>query len=131
MKSVGSGIFTTVYAVVGGYALGLAVCTAAMEYLTHTAPVWAVARSGAYRDFPPLELLLFCFVMLKMLWLKFFIIWRFFRLWALLDGIDTPENMSRWMTDNYTLQVRTYACFVAVQTAPALARSWLTSQPRW
>jgi D-alanyl-lipoteichoic acid acyltransferase DltB (MBOAT superfamily) len=89
----------------GGYALGLGLCTLAMECLTHWAPVWAVAQSGAYRDFTPLELLLFCFVMLKMLWLKFFIIWRFFRLWAVLDGVDTPENMTRWMTDNYSLQV--------------------------
>lgn len=47
---------------------------------------------------------MFCFVLLKLMWLKFLIIWRFFRLWALLDGIETPENMSRWMTDNYTLK---------------------------
>ena len=48
--------------------------------------------------------MMFCFVLLKLMWLKFLIIWRFFRLWALLDGIETPENMSRWMTDNYTLK---------------------------
>lgn len=30
------------------------------------------------------------------------VIWRFFRLWALLDGIDTPENMVRCMANNYS-----------------------------
>lgn len=28
--------------------------------------------------------------------------WRFFRLWALLDGIDPPENMVRCMANNYS-----------------------------
>ena len=28
--------------------------------------------------------------------------WRFFRLWALLDGIDPPENMIRCMANNYS-----------------------------
>lgn len=28
--------------------------------------------------------------------------WRFFRLWALLDGLDPPENMIRCMSNNYS-----------------------------
>jgi D-alanyl-lipoteichoic acid acyltransferase DltB (MBOAT superfamily) len=28
--------------------------------------------------------------------------WRFFRLWALADGIDAPENMVRCMANNYS-----------------------------
>ena len=28
--------------------------------------------------------------------------WRFFRLWALADGIDPPENMVRCMANNYS-----------------------------
>ena len=28
--------------------------------------------------------------------------WRFFRAWALLDGIDPPENMVRCMANNYS-----------------------------
>jgi hypothetical protein len=31
------------------------------------------------------------------------IIWRFFRLWAALDGIDTIENMARCMSNNYSI----------------------------
>ena len=29
------------------------------------------------------------------MWLKFLIIWRFARLWALCDGIEVVENMQR------------------------------------
>lgn len=28
--------------------------------------------------------------------------WRFFRLWALADGLDPPENMVRCMANNYS-----------------------------
>ena len=34
------------------------------------------------------------------------LIWRFFRLWALLDGVDTIENMARCMSNNYTISGR-------------------------
>lgn len=86
------------------YGAGWLLCLGAMELLTHAAPAMAVASSGAYAGFEPLQLMMFSFVLLKLIWLKFLIIWRFFRLWALLDGVETPENMSRWMTDNYTLR---------------------------
>jgi hypothetical protein len=33
---------------------------------------------------------------------KLLIPWRFFRLWALADGIDPPENMVRCMANNYS-----------------------------
>lgn len=72
------------------YAAWLLVCVVAMEILTHAAPAMAVAGSGAYSDFHPLQLMMFCFVLLKLIWLKFLVIWRFFRLWALLDGVETP-----------------------------------------
>lgn len=31
------------------------------------------------------------------------VLWRFFRLWALCDGIETVENMNRCVNNNYTL----------------------------
>ena len=43
--------------------------------------------------------------------------WRFFRLWALIDGIDAPENMIRCMSDNYSTS--------------AFWRSWHRSFNRW
>jgi hypothetical protein len=33
---------------------------------------------------------------------KLLLPWRFFRLWALADGIDPPENMVRCMANNYS-----------------------------
>ncbi|KAH9670210.1 MBOAT (Membrane bound O-acyl transferase) family protein [Citrus sinensis] len=34
---------------------------------------------------------------LNFMWLKFFLIWRYFRLWSLICGIEAPENMPRYM----------------------------------
>ena len=34
--------------------------------------------------------------------LQLLIPWRFFRLWALADGVDAPENMIRCMANNYS-----------------------------
>lgn len=39
---------------------------------------------------------------LTFMWLKFLVIWRFFRLWALGDGIDTKENMGKCVHNNCT-----------------------------
>ena len=38
------------------------------------------------------------------LWLKFLLIWRFFRLWALAAGVEAPENMHRCVMNNYSAQ---------------------------
>ena len=35
-------------------------------------------------------------------WLKLLLPWRLFRLWALVDGLDPPENMLRCMSDVYS-----------------------------
>lgn len=51
--------------------------------------------------FQPYELIAASYVILKWIWLKFTVIWRYFRLWALLDGIESPENMGRCMSNNY------------------------------
>lgn len=54
---------------------------------------------------------------LHLIWLKFYIIWRFFRFWALIDGVETVENMNRCMSNNYNLQ--------------GFWRSWHRSFNRW
>ena len=40
------------------------------------------------------------------LWLKFAVMWRFFRLWALFDGIQAPENIPRCNFEGITLSAR-------------------------
>ena len=57
------------------------------------------------------------FFNLHIIWLKLLIPWRFFRLWALVDGIDPPENMVRCMSNNYS--------------AFAFWRGWHRSLNRW
>ena len=39
-------------------------------------------------------------------WLKFLIIWRFFRLASLAAGVDVPENMRRCFANNYDVEAR-------------------------
>lgn len=51
------------------------------------------------------------------LMLQLLLPWRFFRLWAMADGIETPENMLRCMSNNYS--------------ALAFWRSWHRSFNRW
>ena len=80
---------------------------ALMEWMLHYLWAYAVATSGAYRGlFGPLEIGVLGYFSLHLIWLKFLIIWRFFRIWALADNIETVENMNRCMSNNYSLQVR-------------------------
>jgi len=51
------------------------------------------------------------------LWFKFLLIWRFFRLCAVLDDIEPVENMERCMNNNYTIG--------------GFWRSWHKSFNRW
>ena len=39
--------------------------------------------------------------------LQFLVIWRFFRFWALTDGMQVPENMLRCICNNYDVEVIT------------------------
>ena len=38
------------------------------------------------------------------MWLKFLTLWRFFRLFALADGVGAPENMRRCMCNNFDVE---------------------------
>ncbi|KAF4548335.1 MBOAT-like protein 1 [Elsinoe fawcettii] len=62
--------------------------------LSHSSPSWA--------KYTPMQLAMVGYFNLHIIWLKLLIPWRFARLWALLDGIDPPENMVRCMSDNYS-----------------------------
>eukprot|EP00163_Fabomonas_tropica_P012752 TRINITY_DN2410_c0_g1_i1.p1 TRINITY_DN2410_c0_g1~~TRINITY_DN2410_c0_g1_i1.p1 ORF type:complete len:126 (-),score=7.29 TRINITY_DN2410_c0_g1_i1:375-752(-) len=42
------------------------------------------------------------YLVLNFMWFKFLLIWRFFRLWGLCDGIDTTDNMERCVNNNMT-----------------------------
>ncbi|TQB76462.1 glycerol transporter [Monascus purpureus] len=89
-----------------------------MELILHY--IYAVAISKASPDwskYTPGQLSMLAYFNLHIIWLKLLIPWRFFRLWALVDGIDPPENMIRCMSDNYS--------------AFAFWRAWHRSFNRW
>eukprot|EP01064_Diplonema_japonicum_P032664 TRINITY_DN6193_c3_g1_i1.p1 TRINITY_DN6193_c3_g1~~TRINITY_DN6193_c3_g1_i1.p1 ORF type:complete len:536 (+),score=80.42 TRINITY_DN6193_c3_g1_i1:46-1608(+) len=66
--------------------------------------VWALAKSPLVRRIlTPIEFAMIGFWLLNALWLKFAVIWRFFRLASLCDGVEVLENMARCVNDNYTI----------------------------
>jgi D-alanyl-lipoteichoic acid acyltransferase DltB (MBOAT superfamily) len=73
--------------------------------------------SGVYKTFEPMAIMPLCYATINVLWLKFLVLWRFFRGWALIDGIESPENMDRCVSNHYSLS--------------GFWRSWHKSYNRW
>jgi len=89
---------------VAAYAVRWAVCCLLMEYLTSQFFFFAVISAHMTHLLNPFEVAVLCYVTLKLMWLKFLVIWRAFRLWALVDGVNCPENMLKCMSNNYSLE---------------------------
>ncbi|RAL16247.1 putative glycerol:H+ symporter (Gup1) [Aspergillus homomorphus CBS 101889] len=90
----------------------------AMELILHF--IYAVAISNASPDwslYTAGQLSMLAYFNLHIIWLKLLIPWRFFRFWALVDGIDPPENMIRCVSNNYSPM--------------AFWRAWHRSFNRW
>ena len=74
-----------------------------MEVMLHFIYVVAISKAQpAWELYSPFQLSMIGYFNLHIIWLKLLLPWRFFRLWALIDGIDPPENMVRCMSDNYS-----------------------------
>jgi protein-cysteine N-palmitoyltransferase HHAT len=73
-----------------------------MEIMMHTLYVVSIKNSKGWIYLKPMETYTLGFFNLKMIWLKLMIIWRFFRLWAMCDGVETVENMGRCMSNHYS-----------------------------
>eukprot|EP00927_Polykrikos_kofoidii_P079934 TRINITY_DN76785_c0_g1_i1.p1 TRINITY_DN76785_c0_g1~~TRINITY_DN76785_c0_g1_i1.p1 ORF type:complete len:622 (-),score=47.26 TRINITY_DN76785_c0_g1_i1:26-1840(-) len=87
----------------GWYLAQLVVMIAYLELFTSLAPCFAIARSGEFRNLGPRLGAYHIFLTLHMMWLKFGIIWRVARAWALADGVDPPENMRRCLSNHYSI----------------------------
>lgn len=78
------------------------------EIFLHCFYVCALSTNAAnthiWQKFALKHLGLMSFLELIFLWFKFLLIWRIPRAWALLDGIEVPENMNRCMCNNYTFE---------------------------
>ncbi|KAG0197258.1 glycerol transporter [Mortierella sp. GBA30] len=73
-----------------------------MEFTMHYMYMVAISKRQAWDNDPILQICMIGLFNLVLIWLKLLIIWRFFRLWALLDGIEAPENMIRCVINNYS-----------------------------
>ncbi|KAF2466807.1 MBOAT-domain-containing protein [Lindgomyces ingoldianus] len=86
------------------YAIRFIICLLVMEIMIHYMYMVAIFKAKPdWNQYTPFQLSMLGFFNLKHIWLKLLLPWRFFRLWALLDGIDPPENMVRCMSDNYSV----------------------------
>jgi len=89
-----------------------------MEFLLHTTYAVAISKSNPdWSIYTPFELSMLAYFNLHIIWLKLLIPFRFFRLWALIDGIDPVENVVRCMSDNYS--------------TASFWRAWHRSYNRW
>ncbi|KAF2267614.1 glycerol:H+ symporter-like protein [Lojkania enalia] len=86
------------------YAIRFIVIFLTMEVMIHYMYMVAIFHAKPdWNQYTPFQLSMLGFFNLKHIWLKLLIPWRFFRLWALLDGVDPPENMVRCMSNNYSV----------------------------
>ena len=100
------------------YAVRLLLALLTMEAMIHFIYVIAISKAQpAWEAYTASQLSMLGYFSLHHIWLKLLLPWRFFRLWALLDGIDPPENVVRCMSDNYS----TFAFW----------RGWHRSFNRW
>ena len=85
------------------YAVRFFISLLVMEVMLHYLYAVAISKSQpAWEVYTPFQLSMLGYFNLHIIWLKLLLPWRLFRLWALLDGIDPPENMVRCMSDNYS-----------------------------
>ncbi len=100
------------------YGVRWLLCLLCMELTLHYLYVVAISKSKPnWNVYTPFQLSMIGYFNLTIIWLKLLLPWRFFRLWALVDGIDPPENFVRCMSNNYS--------------ALAFWRGWHRSFNRW
>ncbi|RCK64149.1 Glycerol uptake protein 1 [Candida viswanathii] len=99
------------------YLIRFIFCLLTLEFILHFMYVVAASKAKAWAGDSPFQISMLGMFNLNIIWLKLLIPWRLFRLWALLDGIDPPENMIRCMDNNFS--------------ALAFWRAWHRSYNRW
>ncbi|XP_039144512.1 membrane-bound O-acyltransferase gup1-like isoform X3 [Dioscorea cayenensis subsp. rotundata] len=86
------------------YGVRWAISLFLMEILTHFFYYNSYASSDIWKNLSPLEIFIIGYGVINFMWLKFSLIWRFFRFWSLIGGVETPENMPRCVNDCYDLE---------------------------
>ncbi|XP_048225768.1 membrane-bound O-acyltransferase gup1 isoform X2 [Ricinus communis] len=75
-----------------------------MELFTHLFHYNAFAISGLWKLLSPMDIFIIGYGVLNFMWLKFYLIWRYFRFWSLICGVEAPENMPRCINNCYNLE---------------------------
>jgi len=100
------------------YGLRFFVIALTIELLLHFDYVSAISKADPdWGSYTPAQVSMLSFFNLHIIWLKLLLPWRFFRLWALTDGIDPPENLVRCVSNNFSTL--------------SFWRSWHRSFNRW
>lgn len=86
------------------YAFRLVAVILTMELTLHYLYVVAISKAQAWNNDTPLQISMVGYFNLVIIWMKLLIPWRFFRLWALADGIWPEENMIRCVSNNFSAQ---------------------------
>ena len=87
------------------YTLRLLLCLLTLELLLHYLYVLSLPHSSSsLLTLPLLSLSGLVYFTLNTIWLKFLCIWRFSRLFALLDGVEPVENMTRCVDNHHSVQ---------------------------
>ncbi|CAM6106253.1 unnamed protein product [Calypogeia fissa] len=102
---------------VATYGLRWLACLMLMEVMTQYCYYNSLAISGVWQMLSPVEIFVVGYGVLNFMWLKFLLIWRFFRFWALVAGVEAPENMLRCVNNCYDLE--------------GFWKSWHSSYNRW
>ncbi|PIA26967.1 hypothetical protein AQUCO_08400021v1 [Aquilegia coerulea] len=79
-------------------------CLILMELMTHLFHYNAFAISDSWQQLSPFEVFIIGYGVLNFMWLKFLLIWRYFRFWSLIGGIEAPENMPKCINNCYNLE---------------------------
>ncbi|PKA62413.1 hypothetical protein AXF42_Ash009299 [Apostasia shenzhenica] len=75
-----------------------------MEIITHFFYYNAFANSDLWRQLSPLEIFFVGYGVINFVWLKFLLIWRYFRFWSLVVGVETIENMPKCINNCCSLE---------------------------
>ncbi|KAJ2161399.1 glycerol transporter [Coemansia sp. RSA 552] len=86
------------------YGVRLVLSGLLMELVLHMVYCVAISKWAHWDSFTAYEISMLSYMRLIFIWLKLLIIWRFARFWAMVDGLETVENMRRCMNNNYSLQ---------------------------
>ena len=88
-----------------GYALRIVFTFLALMLELHFAFITAIVKTPAvFSLLSVTQKVSLLFWTLSFLWMKFRIFWRFFRLVAIIDGVEVPEDMPRCFANTTTVQ---------------------------